>query len=102
MMDVSQLAVSIDTQRNGAIMMIRPHIDNPTPLTLQYRLTVRQRSAGGNSSINQQGDIQTGISSASVRLSLPAGATCQIHLEVFQQNALLREVEGSCEGPSAE
>jgi hypothetical protein len=102
MMDLSQLAVSIDTQRNDGIVMIRPHIDNPTPLTLQYRLTVRQHSAGGDSSINQQGDIQTGIPSASVRLSLPAGATCQVHLEVFQQNALLKEIENSCEGTSVE
>ncbi|MDB6048708.1 MAG: hypothetical protein JWR17_1454 [Pseudomonas sp.] len=97
-MDFSQLAVSIDTQRNGAIVMIRPHMENPTPLTLQYRLTVRQSGAGGNSFINQQGDIQSGAPSSSVRLSLPAGATCQVHLEVLQEKTLIKQVEGSCEG----
>ncbi|MGV8917245.1 MAG: curli-like amyloid fiber formation chaperone CsgH [Pseudomonas sp.] len=98
MMDFSQLAVSIDTQRNGGVVMVRPHIENPTPLTLQYRMTVRQNSAGGTSSINQQGDIQSGVMSSSVTLSMPAGATCQVHLEVFEQDVLVKAVDGSCDG----
>ena len=98
MMDFSQLAVSIDTQRNGGVVMIRPHIENPTPLTLQYRMTVSQSSAAGNSTINQQGDIQNGTPSSSVRLSLPAGATCQVRLEIFQNETLVKEVVDACEG----
>lgn len=98
MMDFSQLAVSIDTQRNDGIVLIRPRMENPTPLTLQYRMTVTQHSVGGDSTINQKGEIQSGAPSSSVRLSLPAGATCQVHLEVFQQDRLVKAIEGSCEG----
>lgn len=97
-MDFSQLAVSIDTQRHGAMVVIRPHIDNPFPLTLQYRMTVSQSSAHGTSSINQQGEVQSGVAGNSVSLNLPADGTCQVHLQVFQQDTLLKEVDGSCKG----
>ena len=102
MMDLSQLVVSIDSQRNGETVIMRPHIENPTPLTLQYRLTVQQRSAGGQSSVNQQGDIQSGTSSSSVSLSLPAGATCQVFLQVLEQNTVVKEIEQPCEGGAVE
>lgn len=96
MMDFSQLVVSIDSQRDGEIVIIRPHIDNPTPLTLQYRLTVLKHSAGGQSKASQQGDIQTGTSLSSVSVSLPPGGTCQVQLQVLAQNTLIREIERSC------
>ena len=102
MMDVSQLAVSIDTQRHGAMVVIRPHIENPVPLTLQYRMTVSQKSVNGTSSINQQGDVQSGVLANSVSLNLPAGGTCQVHLQVFQENTLVKEVDSACEGAGSQ
>ena len=81
MMDVSQLAVSVDTQRHGAMVVIRPHIENPVPLTLQYRMTVSQKS---------------------VSLNLPAGGTCQVHLQVFQQDTLVKEVDSACGGADSQ
>lgn len=102
MMDFSQLAVTIDSQRNGAMVMIRPHIENPVPLTLQYRMTVSQRSVHGTSSINQQGDVRSGVPANSVSISLPSGAKCQVHLELFQQNALVKEIDSDCSGASGE
>lgn len=102
MIDFSQLAVSIDAERNGAIVMIRPHIENPQPLTLQYRLSVRQSSAGGESNINQQGDIQTGASANTISLNVPTGARCQVHLEIYQDAALVKAVDRACEDPAAQ
>lgn len=98
MIDFSQLAVSIDTHREGAAVLIRPHIENPVPLTLHYRLSVSQRSAAGTSNINQQGDIATGASFSTVRLSLPSGATCVVRLEVLQDDVTVKAVEQRCEG----
>jgi hypothetical protein len=102
MMDVSQLAVSIDMQRTGAIVMIRPHIENPTPVSLQYRMVVQQSSASGNSGIHQEGEVHSGVLGNSVSLSMPSGATCQVHLEVFQNDTLLKAIDGSCGGTSKE
>jgi len=98
MMDFSQLGVSIEMQRSGAIVMIRPHIENPTPLSLQYRMTVRQNSSNGSAGISQQGEVQSGVSSNGVSLSMPEDATCQVHLEIFQNDTLLREIDSSCNG----
>ena len=100
MMDFSQLTVSIEMQRNAGIVMIRPHIENPTPLSLQYRMTVRQSSSNGSAGIRQQGEVQSGVSSNGVSLSMPEGATCQVHLEIFQNDTLLKEIDSSCSGPS--
>lgn len=97
MIDISQMVVSIDTQRQGETVLISPQLQNPTPLTLQYRLSVRQSSNNGTSSINQSGDLQSGSSSSVVQISLPSGATCQIHLEVLQDNQLLKHVDQDCE-----
>ena len=97
-MDFSQLAVAIDAQRHGAMVVIRPHIDNPTTATLHYRMTVTQRSAGNTSNINQAGELQNGNAAGSIGLSLPPGATCTVHLEVFQHAALLKAVDGACDG----
>ncbi|MDB6143868.1 MAG: Uncharacterized protein JWP80_2912 [Pseudomonas sp.] len=102
MMDFSQLAVSIDMQRNGGVVIIRPHIENPTPVSLQYRMAVQQSSSSGNSGIHQQGDVQSGMPGNSVSLNMPAGATCQVHLEVFQNDTLLKTIDGSCGGTSTE
>ncbi|MDR3412067.1 MAG: curli-like amyloid fiber formation chaperone CsgH [Formivibrio sp.] len=102
MMDLSHLVVSIDSHRNGEMVIIRPRIDNPTPLTLQYRLTVQKRSASGQSSSSQQGDFQTGTAMASVSVNLPADATCQVNLQVLQQNTVIREIESACDGTAAE
>lgn len=101
-MDFSQLTVSIDAQRNGAMVIIRPRIENPAPLTLQYHMTVRQSSANGTSSINQQGDVQTGVAANSVSLSIPTDGTCRVHLQVFEQARLLKEIDSACARPSAE
>lgn len=97
MIDFSQLVVAIDTQRDGAAVMIRPYIENPTPLTLRYRMAVGQASAAGTSSINQEGELQTGAAPSFVRLSLPPGATCLVHLEVFEQGVLVKAVERNCD-----
>ena len=97
-MDFSQLAVAIDAQRHGAMVVIRPHIDNPTTAALHYRMTVTQRSAGNTSNINQAGELQNGSGANSISLSLPPGATCTVHLEVFQGAALLKAVDGACDG----
>lgn len=96
MMDVSQLAVSIDMQRLGGVVIIRPHIENPTPLTLHYRMAVQQSSASGNAGMSQEGEVQSGVSGNSVSLNMPAGATCQVHLEIFQNDTLLKAIDGSC------
>ncbi|MDB5983442.1 MAG: Uncharacterized protein JWQ69_4457 [Pseudomonas sp.] len=98
MMDFSQLAVSIDMQRDGGIVMIRPHIENPTPLSLHYRMAVQQSSSSGTSGIHQKGEVQSGVPGNSVSLSMPAGATCQVHLEVFQNDTLLKAIDASCSG----
>jgi hypothetical protein len=98
MMDFSQLAVAIDAQRHGAMVVIRPHIDNPTTAALHYRMTVTQRSAGNTSNINQAGELQNGSAAGSISLSLPQGATCTVHLEVFQGAALIKAVDGACDG----
>ena len=97
MIDISQMVVSLDTQRHGETVLISPQLQNPTPLTLQYRLSVRQSSSNGTSSINQSGDLQSGSSSSVVQISLPSGATCQIHLEVLQDNQLLKQLDQDCE-----
>lgn len=102
MMDFSQLAVSIDMQRDAGSVLIRPHIENPTPLSVQYRMAVQQSSASGTSGIHQQGEVQSGVPGNSVRLSMPAGATCQVHLEVFQNDTLLKAVDASCSETSTE
>ncbi|WP_268799459.1 curli-like amyloid fiber formation chaperone CsgH [Pseudomonas huanghezhanensis] len=102
MMDFSQLAVSIDMQRNGSVVMIRPHIENPTPLSLHYRMAIKQSSSSGHSGINQDGEVQSGAPGNSVTLSMPEGATCQVHLEVFQNDTLLKSVEGSCSDASVD
>lgn len=102
MMDLSHLVVSIDSQRNGEIVIIRPRIDNPTPLTLQYRMTVQKHSPSGQSSSNQQGDFETGTTMASVSVNLPADATCQVHLQVLEQNTVIKEIDSACDGSSAE
>jgi hypothetical protein len=96
MMDFKQLVVTVDAQRNGSTVVIRPHLENPAPLTLQYRMTVRQISAQGTSAINQQGDLQNGIAANSVSLNLPAEATCQVHLEVFDRTTLIKAVDSDC------
>lgn len=98
MMDFSQLAVSIDAQRNGAMVVIRPHIDNPTTAALHYRMTVTQRSSGNTSNINQAGELQNGSAANSISLSVPQGATCTVHLEVFHGDALVQAVDGACDG----
>ena len=96
MIDLSQLSVSIDAQHQGEAVLIRPRLENPTPLTLQYRLTVNQRSASGTSSVNQSGDLQSGDSASLISLSLPADATCQVHLEVFQNDRLVKSADSDC------
>ncbi|MFK3799420.1 MULTISPECIES: curli-like amyloid fiber formation chaperone CsgH [unclassified Pseudomonas] len=97
MIDLSQLVVAIDTHREGAAVTIRPRIENPTPLTLRYRMTVRQNSAAGTSSINQQGDLQTGATGPFVQLSIPPEAKCNIHLELFQEGTLVKAVDQRCD-----
>lgn len=97
MIDISQLVVSIDTQRNGEAVLIRPQLQSPTPLTLQYRLSVRQTSSNGTLSSSQSGDLQSGVASSFVQISLPSGATCQIRLEVLQDNQLLKQLDRDCE-----
>ncbi|WP_296187324.1 curli-like amyloid fiber formation chaperone CsgH [Pseudomonas sp. UBA1879] len=97
MIDLSQLVVAIDTHREGTAVLIRPHIENPTPLTLRYHMAVNQSSAAGTSSISQQGDLQTGASSSVVRLSIPPEAACTIHLDVFQDGVLVKSLDKSCD-----
>ena len=96
MMDFTQLVVTVNAQRTGSTVVIRPHLENPAPLTLYYRMTVRQISAQGTSAINQQGDLQNGIAANSVSLNLPAEATCQVHLEIFDRTTLIRGVDSDC------
>ena len=96
MMDFTQLVVTVDAQRTGSTVVIRPHLENPAPMTLQYRMTVRQISAQGTSAINQQGDLQNGVAANSVSLNLPAEATCEVHLEVFDRITLIKEVDSDC------
>lgn len=96
MIDFSQLAVFIDAQRDGAAVIISPHIENPTPLTLRYRMTVSQRGAGGTSNVSQQGDIETGAVPSSVRLSLHPGADCVVHLEVLQGDVMVKALDQRC------
>lgn len=95
-MDFTQLVVTVDAQRSGSTVVIRPHLENPAPLTLHYRMTVRQTSAQGTSAIDQQGDLQRGVAANSVSLSLPAEATCQVHLEVFDRTTLIKSVDSDC------
>ena len=59
-------------------------------------MTVRQSSAQGTSAIDQQGDVQSGVLANSVCLTLAADATCQVHLEVFDQTRLLKAVDSDC------
>lgn len=97
MIDISQLVVAIDTHRDGAAVMIRPHIENPTPLTLRYRMAVLQRGSAGTSSVSQQGEIQTGATASLVRLSMPSDAECSVHLELFQDGVMIKTVDQSCD-----
>ena len=96
MIDISQLSVSIDAQRQGEAVLIRPRLQSPTPLTLQYRMTVSQRSASGTSSVNQSGDLQTGNTGSLISLSMPVDAICQVHLEVFQGDQLVKTADSDC------
>ncbi|MCF7535316.1 curli-like amyloid fiber formation chaperone CsgH [Pseudomonas petrae] len=91
-----KLVVTVDAQRSGSTAVIRPHLENPAPLTLQYRMTVRQISAQGTSTINQQGDLQNGVPANSVSLNLRAEATCQVHLDVFDQSTLIKALDSDC------
>lgn len=97
MIDFSQLALAIDAERVGSAVLIRPRIDNPTPLTLDYRLTVTQVSNGYNSRINQGGEITTGSVPSTVRITLQAGGSCQAHLEVFQAQTLIKSLDRNCD-----
>jgi hypothetical protein len=96
MIDVSQLVVSIDMQRQDGIVIIRPHIENPTPLSLHYRIAVQQNSASGSAGINQEGEVRSGAPANSVSLNMPHGASCLVHLEVFQNGTLVQAVDGTC------
>lgn len=98
MIDYSQLAVSIDTQRDGGVVVIRPHIENPAPLTLRYQMKVSQSSTAGTSEIFQGGELQSGVEGSVIRLSLPEGAVCRVQLSVFDQQALVKAVDRPCEG----
>ncbi|MFF7709953.1 curli-like amyloid fiber formation chaperone CsgH [Pseudomonas sp. NPDC007930] len=98
MIDYSHLAVFIDSQRDGAAVIIRPRLANPQPLALRYRMTVTQQSSAGTSNIAQGGELRSDASAGSVRLSVPAGATCQVHLEVFDEDRLIKALEAPCEG----
>lgn len=100
MIDFPQLVVSVDIQRNGSEVLITPHIENPTPVTLRYSMAVRQRSSAGTSSINQEGDIQTGATSSRVRLSIPPEAACSIKLDLIQDGKVIKTVEKSCDNPA--
>lgn len=97
MIDVSQLAVTIQTQRNGEAVLIRPHLQSPTPLTLQYSMTISQNSHAGTSSISQSGELQSDTPAGLVQLSMPSGARCMVHLEVFQYDRLIKAVDSTCE-----
>ncbi|WNW14397.1 curli-like amyloid fiber formation chaperone CsgH (plasmid) [Pseudomonas sp. DTU_2021_1001937_2_SI_NGA_ILE_001] len=98
MIDLAQLVVSLDTQRVGDMLQIRPHLESPPALTLQYRLTVRQNGPAGTSSLSQSGELHSGeTSSALVQLSLPPGATCLAHLDLLQDGQLLKQLDGPCE-----
>jgi len=97
MIDLSQLALSIDAHRDGTAVIISPHIENPTPLTLRYRMVVSQHSGGNTSNVSQQGDIETGLTPSSVRLSLPTGATCTVHLEVLQGDQTVKALDQRCD-----
>ncbi|WP_213878961.1 curli-like amyloid fiber formation chaperone CsgH [Pseudomonas sp. dw_358] len=96
MIDISQLVISLGMQRHGDMVLIRPQLQNPTPMSLRYRLAVRQQSAAGTSSIGQQGELRTGQDPVLVRLSVPAGARCTVHLEVFEQDLLIRTIDEAC------
>ncbi|MCD5995615.1 hypothetical protein KDX38_18550 [Pseudomonas sp. CDFA 602] len=97
MIDVSQVVIAVDTQRVGESIIIRPMLQSPSALTLQYRMTVRQSSSNGTSSINQNGELHSGTDASVVQLSMPAGASCQVHLEVFQDDTLLKQVDSACD-----
>ena len=96
MIDLSQLAVSIDMQRHGGVVIIRPHIENPTPLSLHYRMAVQQNSASGRAGISQEGEVRSGVPANSISLNMPQGASCLVHLEVFQNGTLIEAVNGAC------
>ncbi|WP_219859003.1 curli-like amyloid fiber formation chaperone CsgH [Pseudomonas entomophila] len=95
-MDYSHLTVSIDTERSDNAVLIRPRIDNPVPLTLGYRMTIRQDRGGNTSSIDQQGQLQTGQASSSVRLGWVDGGSCSVHLEVFADQTLITAIDRDC------
>lgn len=97
MIDLSHMIVSIDTQREGGMVMIRPHIENPTPLTLEYRMAISQHGNGGTSNISQQGEVRTGEVPWVVRLSVPDGGRCTVHLEVFQQGVAVGRAQSACD-----
>lgn len=96
MIDAAQLVVSIDTQRHGEAVLIRPQLHSATPLTLQYRMTVRRSSINGTSSINQSGDLQSDTAGSVISLSMPAGSSCQVHLDVYQDDRLIQQIESDC------
>ena len=97
MMDFSQLAVSIDLQRDHGTVMIRPHIENPCPTVTSVLEWPCSRSApvASRASISKV-TFKSGVPANSVRLTMPAGATCLVHLEVFQNDTMLKAVDASC------
>jgi hypothetical protein len=96
MIDAAQAVISINTQRQGEVVVIRPQLHSPTPLTLQYRMTVRRNSANGTSSIDQSGTLQNDNTASLISLSMPAGASCQVHLEVYQNDRQVQQIDSDC------
>jgi hypothetical protein len=58
---------------------------------------VTQRGSAGTSSINQEGQIDTGGAASFIRLSVPAGASCSAHLELFQEQTQVAVMDRACE-----
>lgn len=101
MIDFSQLVASIELQRQGNIVIIRPHIENPVPITFQYRLEITQHGPGGASNIHQQGNIRPDSTPASVRLVVSPEASCYSHLQVLYQDEIVKDISQLCEGGGA-
>lgn len=83
-MDASDVQVWIETRREGGQLIVVPFAQSVSERKLDFRLNARCGSAGGNSSVSQQGQLTLngGQSVQLARLSLGATGKSRCELEI--------------------
>ena len=85
----------VDIQHSPEAVLISPRVVSAQPL--HYRLSVTRGGVSGVATLEQQGEIASGIAPSSVRLSLNEGDSCQVLFEVLRDGVVLQFLEQPCQ-----